>query len=104
MSPLLLETRAVSAKTPRDGKLEVAPETAERLALFGRDFPLETPAASGRARLGTMACTCAKGKGATHIHHFVESVLLMALVPGTLVRIEIEESGPRLRIALAPVN
>lgn len=101
---MLLETRSVSAKTPRDGKLEIAPETAERLASLGRDFALDTPGASGRARLDSMACTCARGQGATHIHHFVTSALLMALVPGSLVRIEIAEAEPRLRIVPAPIH
>jgi hypothetical protein len=48
-----------------------------------------------------MACTCAKGAGASHVHHFIESPMLRALIPGTDVRVEMEDQPaerPRLRI------
>jgi hypothetical protein len=101
---VLLEIRTVSPKTPRDGKLEILPETADRLARLGADFPLHIAGGTSSARLSTMACTCAKGAGATHVHSFLESVLLKVLRPGTQVRIEFDELGSRLRISDAPVH
>ena len=94
----------VSPRTPRDGKLEILPETADRLAGLRADFPIEVGGGISTARLSSMACTCEKGAGATHVHSFVESVLLKVLRPGTQVHIEFDELRSRLRITAAPVH
>ena len=99
--PTLLERRTVSRKTPRDGRLEITPESAERLAALGDDFALASGGTAGRARLHTMPCGCAKGASSGHVHHFVESPLLMALVPETSVLIELEEATETVRVERA---
>ena len=98
--PLLLERRAVSRKTPLDGRLEISAASAERLAALGGEVALASGADSGRARLQSMTCSCAKGAGSGHVHHFVESPLLARLGPETTVRVELDESRatPLLRI------
>jgi hypothetical protein len=101
---MLLERRTVSRKTPRDGRLEITAESAARLAALGGDFALARGDAEGRARLHSMPCGCAKGaSGATsgHVHHFVESPLLMALVPETTVLVELEEATETVRVERA---
>jgi hypothetical protein len=99
---VLLEIRTVSPKTPRDGKLEILPETADRLARLGEEFPIVSGGGTSTARLSTMACTCEQAAGAPHVHSFVESVLLKVLRPGTQVHIELDELRSRLRITAAP--
>jgi len=101
---MLLEQRTVSRKTPRDGRLEITAESAARLAALGSDFALSRGDAEGRAHLHSMPCGCAKGTSdATngHVHHFVESPLLMALVPETSVLIELEEATETVRVVRA---
>jgi hypothetical protein len=101
---MLLEQRTVSRKTPRDGRLEITAESAARLAALGSHFALSRGDAEGRAHLHSMPCGCAKGTpGATsgHVHHFVESPLLMALVPETSVLIELEEATETVRVVRA---
>lgn len=95
---VLLERRAVSRKTPLDGKLEISGASAERLATLGAEFALASGGATGRARLLSMACGCAKGAGSGHVHHFVESPLLMALRPESDVLVELDETPLRLRV------
>jgi hypothetical protein len=90
---MLIETTEVSAKTPRDGKLELSAESATRLATLGSDFELIAPGGAGRARLMDMLCTCAKRAGAAHSHHFLESPLFTSLVPGAHIRIELTDGG-----------
>jgi hypothetical protein len=101
---VLLEIRTVSHKTPRDGKLEILPETADRLARLGAEFPIESSGGTSNARVTTMACTCEKGAGSTHVHAFVESVLLKVLLPGSQVHIELDELRSRLRVSAAPIH
>ena len=101
---MLLEQRVVSRKTPRDGRLEITAESAARLAALGSDFALAQGDAEGRARLHSMPCGCAKGATTGHVHHFVESPLLMALVPETTVRVELEESGGASALRVEPAG
>ena len=92
---MLIEHTTVSRKTPLDGKLEISAQTAERLALLGKSFPLRTAGGDGSAHLHVMSCTCAKAASTGHhLHHFVESDILRALEPGTNVRIELDETRP----------
>jgi hypothetical protein len=92
-----LDTRTVSAKTPRDGKLEITAAAASRLGGEGVEFALSAPAGEGRARLTEMECTCEKSAGARHLHHFIESPLLARLDPGTRVRIDFEDGRLSVR-------
>jgi hypothetical protein len=95
---MILELRPVSRKTPLDGKLEISPAAAARLATLGAEFPLASAGLEGSGRLEALTCTCVKGAGERHVHHFVESPLLKALAPGTEVRVELDEERPALRI------
>ena len=98
---MLLERRTVSRKTPRDGRLEITPESAARLAALGAEFALASGGETGRGRLEAMPCGCAKGAGGGHVHHFVESPLLMALVPETTVLVELDDRTGTVRVAAA---
>jgi hypothetical protein len=98
---MLLERRTVSRKTPRDGRLEISAESAAQLATIGHEFAVTTGASTGRGRLEAMPCGCAKGAGGGHVHHFVESPLLMSLVPETTVLVELDDAqgAPMVRVA-----
>ena len=95
---MLLERRTVSRKTPRDGRLEITPESAAHLAALTGELTVTSGGASGRGRLEAMPCGCAKGAGGGHVHHFVESPLLMALVPETTVLVELDEVNNTIRV------
>jgi hypothetical protein len=97
---LLLEQCTVSRKTPLDGKLEISPAAAQRLASLGADLPLRLTAAGGDdvARLTSVECTCQKAAGGRHVHHFIESSSFRALPPGTTVRLELDASEGRLLV------
>ena len=96
---MLLEQRPVSRKTPLDGKLEISPEAAARLAALGAEFPLASGGREGRGRLESMTCNCTKAAASgSHVHHFVESPLLTGLVPGSEVRVELDEERSALRV------
>ena len=87
-----LERLTVGRKTPRDGKLEVAPETAERLRALGSAALAVTvrPRGGGNAQranasVTSMDCTCEKGRAAgQHVHHFLSSPLFLGLAAGSL--------------------
>lgn len=98
---MLLERRTVSRKTPRDGRLEISAESAAQLAALAVEFTVVSGGATGRGRLEAMPCGCVKGAGGGHVHHFVESPLLMALVPETTVLVELddERGSPTVRVA-----
>ena len=95
---MLLEQRSVSRKTPLDGKLEVSAATAACLAALGAEFAVFSAGRPGRGQLQALACTCAKGAGEQHIHHFVESPLFRELTPGVSVRVELDERTPAVRV------
>lgn len=90
---MLLEVRQVSRKTPLDGKLEITPATAARLVALGPELVVRAAGREDRARLESMSCTCAKGAGAAHVHHFIESPAFVTLTPGSDVRVELLPSG-----------
>jgi hypothetical protein len=93
----LLERVVVSRKTPGDGRLMISAASAARLEALAA-VALEWGGERGAARLHAMTCTCAKGAGHAHVHHFVESSLLKALTPGTEVALELDEGAATLRI------
>jgi hypothetical protein len=92
------ERRVVSRKTPLDGKLEVSAEAAERLSAARGALSLVSQGREGTATVQSMACTCAKGDGAGHVHHFVESELFTSLVPGTEVQLAFDPSARTLAV------
>ena len=96
----LLERVLVSRKTPGDGRLLIAPASAARLAALGPTLALERDGSRADASLHTMTCTCGKGDGdgEPHVHHFVESPALKALVPGHEVALALDEAGRVLHV------
>jgi hypothetical protein len=101
----LLERRAVSRKTPGDGRLEIAPASAARLRLTGATIEVEYAGRRAPGRLETMACSCAKA-GGPHEHHFVSSELLKALRPGIDVDLRVEGTPAArgvVRVMVTPV-
>lgn len=99
---MLLEQRSVSHKTPLDGKLEISPAVASRLATLGAELMVASGGREQRARLEAMTCACEKGRamngGEPHTHHFVEAPILKELAPGADIRLDLDETRPLLRI------
>lgn len=85
-----LEDRTVSRKTPGDGKLEITKPAAEKLGPAGTTFPLETPSGRGTVELRSQPCTC-RGEANPHAHWFLVSPLLRSLIPGTEIRLSLED-------------
>jgi hypothetical protein len=98
---MLLDERTVSRKTPLDGRLEISEPAADRLAALGDEFVLVSAGHSGRGRVTRLACTCAKANAGGHVHHFLESSILMALDPGADVCVELDERASEVRVELA---
>jgi hypothetical protein len=92
-----VEQRTVSRKTPGDGKLEITKVAAHALESLGATFVLHVGEHAGHASLGSMPCTC-RGDEKPHVHYFVESALLRALVPGSSVDLVLDEPGNRLLV------
>ena len=98
---MLLDERTVSRKTPLDGRLEISEPAADRLAALGDEFALISVGRTGRGRLSRLACICAKASAGGHVHHFLESPILMSLKPGAGVRVELDERASEVRVELA---
>lgn len=99
---MLLERCTVSRKTPLDGKLEISPEAARRISALGSEISLVSASRRGTARVSALECTCAKAAGGRHVHHFVQSPLLQALAPGSVVELELDDREGGLRIDPQP--
>jgi hypothetical protein len=98
----VLDRPSVSRKTPLDGKLEISPAAASRLADLGAEFPLTVGGErEGRGQLQSFACTCAKAGEGGHVHYFVESPLLRDLAPGTEVQVQLDEPRRAVRVETA---
>jgi hypothetical protein len=97
---MLLEQREVSRKTQLDGKLEISPATANRLAAFGTALGVVAAGKRASARVEAMTCTCAKRSGEPHVHHFLESPILKSLTGGAHVRLELEQATATLHVHL----
>ncbi len=93
---MLIERCTVSRKTPIDGKLEITAAAAARLGTLDSSFSLQSEGREASARLIEMTCGCAKGGAAgMHVHHFVESDALRALLPGAEVHVQLHTAHPR---------
>jgi hypothetical protein len=95
-----VERRTVSRKTPGDGKLEITSVAAHRLESLGTSFSMHVGDRAGQGSLGSMPCTC-RGGETPHVHHFIESELLRALVPGSSVDLVFDASGHQLLVVPA---
>jgi hypothetical protein len=92
------ERQVVSRKTPLDGRLEISEGAALQLSELGDAVALRCQGREATAGLSSLRCTCAKGAGAGHVHHFVESDVLRALLPGTEVRVVFDADRGKLEI------
>jgi hypothetical protein len=99
---VLVEQCTVSRKTPLDGKLEITSGAAQRLAHLGDRIPLADTEGADTAELSSLECTCEKGAGSRHVHHFIQSAALRMLIPGSVVRLELDEGAGQVRIAAEP--
>jgi hypothetical protein len=89
---VLLEIRVVSRKTPADGKLEITLHTARRLQRLREPLRVRVGDERGDGRVAAMTCTCAKGDGAAHEHHFLSSELFRELTPDETVVLELGDN------------
>ena len=99
---MLLACRTVSGKTPRDGRVEIPKRGADALAESGASFDVEFAGARTVGSTGTMSCRC-RGSDDEHVHYFVESPVLMALIPGSNVDLEFDPGERLVRVAPALV-
>lgn len=99
---MLLEQCTVSRKTPLDGKLEISPDAARRLASLGTDISISTPGGNDFALLSSLECSCEKAATGRHSHHFLESDSFRTLTPGATVQLELDTDAVRLRVSEAP--
>lgn len=88
----LLETRTVSRKTPGDGRLEIARDTAESLGGDGATCRVRVGAADAEGGVTRIACTCHAAGGA-HEHWFLESEVLRTLAPDARVTLSHDARG-----------
>jgi hypothetical protein len=96
MPATYLETRTVSRKTPRDGRLEITTTAAKKLEGCG---PLTARVAGDTAEaiLDTYPCQC-RGPEHRHVHFFLKSDLFKALVPESRVRLELDSDAGRIEL------
>ena len=94
---IVLETTSVSRKTPRDGKLEIRMETAERLRDAGAMVTVLVGDVEGPGTVVTMPCGC---KGAeTHTEHvFLQAEGLRALPPESAVELSLDAEAMPARV------
>jgi hypothetical protein len=92
---VLLERRTVSRKTPRDGRLELTKPAAQRLEQLGGTLDLSVGDEGGTAIVSSFECTC-RGPDKRHLHYFLESDLLKALPPESVVLVELDEESRRI--------
>src|SRR5687768_14357711 len=86
---MFLERRSVSRKTALDGKLEISASTAAHLGSRGA-LVVRMKGNTDAAHVEEMICTCGKGGGGSHPHHFLVSPLFTRLQPGSDVQMSLE--------------
>lgn len=91
----VLETRAVSRKTARDGKHEISPDTAARLLALSSPLSVMVDGVADRAMVASMACTC---RPEAHEHWFIESDALRSLEAGREATTSISADGRTIDI------
>lgn len=96
-SGMSIATAVVSRKTPRDGRLEIAAETADHLAALGPGLTVAVGGEVATASVETMACACAKGE-AGHLHRFLASAPLRGLAAGTEVALHVDDAARRVTL------
>jgi hypothetical protein len=86
----VLERRAVSRKTARDGKHEISPETAARLRGLASPLQIVVDGVADRATVASMPCTC---RPEAHEHWFIEAPALRSLEAGREATTAIAHDG-----------
>jgi hypothetical protein len=99
---MLTFTTIVSRKTPLDGKLEIPASLADRLLSTGLPLLVSVAGTEVPVSVETMPCTCAKGTGASHEHHFLAAEPLRALAPNTGVTLLVDLEGGRIELDETP--
>ena len=90
----------VSRKTPLDGRLEIPESLAHRLLATDEPLIVSIPGAQADVRVEEMPCTCAKGAGGNHIHHFLAADALKSLPAGANVNLVVDVDEGSVRIEL----
>ena len=99
---MLTVTTIVSRKTPLDGRLEVPASLADRLQATGVPLVLALSGMESPVNVEAMACTCAKGAGNNHEHHFLRAESLKALTPDARVTLLVDLEAGRVDIDETP--
>jgi hypothetical protein len=94
----LLEKRAVSRKTARDGKHEISADTAARLRTLPSPLSVVVDGVADRGVVASMPCTC---RPEAHEHWFIESPALRALEGGREATTSIAADGRTIDIRTA---
>ena len=90
----------VSRKTALDGRLEIPESLAHRLTANEVPMTVSIPGGQADVRVEEMACTCAKGAGGNHIHHFLAADALKSLPAGANVNLVVDVVEGSVRIEL----
>lgn len=91
----------VSRKTSLDGRLEIPETMAERLAATGAPLRLSVLGNEAPVQLEEMMCTCAKGAGGNHRHHFLVAEKLKGLSGGANINLAVDVDEGLIRIESA---
>ncbi len=91
----LLERRAVSRKTARDGKHEISADPAARLRMLPAPLTVVVDGVADRGTVESMPCTC---RPEAHEHWFLESHALRSLETGREVTTSIAPDGRTIDI------
>ena len=75
----LLEVRAVSRKTARDGRHEITADTASRLRALSSPLSVVVDGVPDAGAVASMPCTC---RPEAHEHWFIEAPALRSLEAG----------------------
>lgn len=88
----------VSRKTALDGRLEIPESLARRLTDSEIQLRISIPGGETDVRVEEMACTCLKGAGGNHLHHFLAADALKALPAGANVNLAVDVDEGMVRI------
>ena len=83
-----------------DGRLEIPESLAHRLSSSDARLVVSLPGAEADARIEEMPCTCAKGAGGNHVHHFLSGEALKTLPAGANVNLVVDVDEGSVRIEL----
>lgn len=88
----------VSRKTALDGRLEIPESLARRLSDSEVPLRISIPGGEADVRVEEMACTCTKGAGGNHLHHFLAADALKVLPAGANVNLAVDVDEGLVRI------